>query len=312
MSDYETAQRRRNIIVGIFVLIGIGAFVWLIFKFGDLPTKVAEWRSFKVIVQLSAGQVGKSAPVRFCGYPIGKVTDVKRPKVLKDLKTGRFYHQTVVILSIDRKYDDIPYNSEVRLMTRGLGSSYIDITAPLPDPNRPVTKFLEHGSLVQGSTGATSELFPAETQKKLEKLVDGLTTLVSSANNILGDKTTQEKFKSGLVGLSEVAQQAAQTIKEFQELSAAGTTVLKNVDTRMEKVVTAIVGASEELSKTVAQTRVILEKINSGQGTAGKLINDGRLYESLLENSQQMEVLLQELRSFIAELPDKGIPIKLK
>ena len=37
MSDYETIQRKRNMVVGIFVVIGICAFAWLIYKFGDLP-----------------------------------------------------------------------------------------------------------------------------------------------------------------------------------------------------------------------------------------------------------------------------------
>jgi phospholipid/cholesterol/gamma-HCH transport system substrate-binding protein len=80
----------------------------------------------------------------------------------------------------------------------------------------------------------------------------------------------------------------------------------------MRKISSAMVGVGDELSKTSAELRAILEKINKGQGTAGKLINDGRLYESLLENSQQFDVLLEELKEFMAQLPEKGVPIKLK
>lgn len=65
-------------------------------------------------------------------------------------------------------------------------------------------------------------------------------------------------------------------------------------------------------SKAVVQLRMILEKIDNGQGTAAKLINDGRLYENLLENTQQIQVLLQEMKSFIADSRDEGVPIKLK
>lgn len=32
MSDYETVQRRRNIVVGIFVIVAVAALVWLIFS----------------------------------------------------------------------------------------------------------------------------------------------------------------------------------------------------------------------------------------------------------------------------------------
>ncbi len=51
MSDYETIQRRRNIIVGIFVIVAVCVLVWLIFKFGDLPTTVSKISSFDVLVQ---------------------------------------------------------------------------------------------------------------------------------------------------------------------------------------------------------------------------------------------------------------------
>jgi len=319
VSDYETTQRRRNIVVGVFVLTSMCALVWLIYQFGDLPIRVSEFSSFEVFVLFPTAQgVQKNTPVRFCGYQIGRVTGVEPPKVMKDLNTGQFYHQTMVVLSINRKYDNIPADVEVKLMTRGLGSSYIELIVdptksekPL-EPNRPETKFLVGEMSLQGSTGMTSEFFPAESQKKLDELVDGLSTLIDNANDIFGDQANKENLKTTLANLSEASKQATQTLKEFQEFSAAGTVTLKNADARMEGVVTAVIGTSEELSKALVELRLILEKINSGQGTAAKLVSDGRLYENLLENSQQLQVLLQEFKSFMTKSGDKGLPIKLK
>jgi len=296
VSDYETTQRTRNIIVGIFVVVAMFAFVGLIYKFGDLPTVVGKFRSFQVFVQFpTAPDVWKNTEVRFCGYEIGSVTEVMAPQVRTDLDTGLEYHQTVVILSINKKYVNIPSNVEVKLMTRGLGSSYIEIKAPRPDPNRPVTEFLAEGSLLQGSTGMTSEFFPEESQEKLDKLADDLGTLVNSADSILGDEKNRENIKTTLANLSDASKQATQTLKELQEFFTAGT------------------DASAELSKALAELRLILEKVNSGQGTAAKLINDGRLYENLLENTQQMQVLLEELKAFSKKVNEKGfLPIKVK
>ncbi len=319
MADYETIQRRHNVAVGIFVVGALFAIVWLIFKFGDLPIKVSEFKSFKVHAQFPIAQgVQRNTPVRFCGYQIGRVTNVQPPKILKDRKTGQFYHQAIVVLSIDRKYDNIPSNADVKLMTRGLGSSYIELVVdpekpkvPL-DPNRPETSFLLNGMWLQGSTGMTSEFFPAESQKKLEEMVDGLSALINNANDILGDPNNKENLRITLANMSEATKQATQALKEFQKFSAAGTETLKNTDAKIEKAVVAMVGTSEELGKTTAQLRVILEKINTGQGTAAKLINDGRFYENLLDNTQEMQMLLEELRLFVAESRDKGLPIKLK
>ncbi|MBA7649002.1 hypothetical protein ES703_56794 [subsurface metagenome] len=157
-----------------------------------------------------------------------------------------------------------------------------------------MTEFLAEGSLLQGSTGTTSEFFPEESREKLDKLADDLGTLVNSANSILGDEKNRENIKTALANLSDASKQATQTLKELQEFFTAGT------------------DASAELSKALAELRLILEKVNSGQGTAAKLINDGRLYENLLENTQQMQVLLEELRAFMAKSRDKGLPIKVK
>jgi ABC-type transporter Mla subunit MlaD len=188
VSDYETIQKRRNIIVGIFVIVAFCALVWLISKFGDLPMTISKINSFDVRVQFpTAPGVQKDTPVRFCGYQIGRVTKVVPPEVMKDLKTGQFYHQTRVVLTIDRKYSDIPAGVEAKLMTRGLGSSYIELKLKHFDVNEPTGPVLAEGSLLQGSTGMTSEFFPEESQKKLDDLITGLNAFMSNANKILGD-----------------------------------------------------------------------------------------------------------------------------
>jgi hypothetical protein len=46
--------------------------------------------------------------------------------------------------------------------------------------------------------------------------------------------------------------------------------------------------------------------------SAGKIINDASLYEGLPENTQEMEVLLKELKEMAAEYRKKGIKVKLK
>ena len=317
MSDYETIQRRRNIIVGIFVIAAISALVFLIFMFGDLPGFVSEVRSFQVFVQFpTAPGVQRDTSVRFCGYQIGRVTKVMAPQIRPEIrngqKTGLEYYQTLVILSINKKYVNIPCNSEVKLMTRGLGSSYIEIKAPLPEPNKPVTKFLENDSLLQGSTGMTSEFFPEESQKKLDELITGLNSLIGNANDIIGNEANKENIRLTLANLSKATEQATETLKKLEEFSSAGATTFKNTDERMKKFVAAIVCTAEELGKSAAELRLILEKVNNGEGTAARFLNDGRFYENLLESTQQMQYLLVELKSFIAESRDKGVPIKLK
>lgn len=321
MSDYETAERKRNIIVGIFVVGSLGALLWLIFQFRDLPGVWTKFNSFQVFVRFpTAPGVQKDTPVQFCGYQIGRVTNVMYPEPREDLNTHLTYHQTLVVLSIDKKHGNIPSNVKVKLMTRGLGSSYIDLKvdpiglpAPPRDPNRPETQFLVDEMHLQGSTGITSEFFPEESQKKLELLVDKLSTLSQNLNEVVGDPNSKHNFKSILSNLSVASRKASNMFEEFQTFSVTGTKILKSFEKNADKFVTSIVATSGELGKTLAEMRVTLEKVNSGQGSVGKFVNDAQLYESLVETSEEMRKMLEELRTFMAKANEKGsVPIKLK
>ena len=324
MTDYETIQKRRNIIVGIFMVAAVCALVWLISKFNDLPTTFSKISSFNVRVQFpTAPGVSKDTPVRFCGFQVGRVTDVRPPKVMKDLKTSKFYHQTLVVLSIDRDYNDVPADVNATLMTRGLGSSYIELKLGHFDVNEPTGPFLSDESLLQGSTGMTSEFFPEESQKKLDELITNLVAFMKNANEILGDPNNKENLKESLAHLSDASGHATQTLQDvnetmqklrdtmekFGKLADAGTSTLKNADANL---VTALANLTEELTKGASQVRLILEKVNSGQGSTGRLLNDGQFYENLLENTEQLQALLQELKLFIAEAREKGVPLNLK
>lgn len=329
MSDYEATQRRRDVIVGLFVIVGLAAFGWMIFKFGDLPTAVTRMRSFQVYVQFpSAPGVQKDTPVRFAGYQIGRVTDVAPPAVRKDRNTGQAYHQSLVTVSINKMYTDIPCNVEVRLMTRGLGSSYIELKvdpdklpAPLMDPNDPNSCYLSQGMLVQGSTGMTSEFFPEESQEKLNKLVEDIGTFIASANDIIGDPNNQENLRTMMANLTatsgeipEAIAQAAEmmtalqrTLEEFRVLATTGTGAIQSIDAKAERLVVSLVDTSNELGKAASRLRLAMEKVNSGDGTAGRLINDGRLYENLLETSTQLNVLLKDVSDLLDKINENGL-----
>lgn len=311
MSDYETMQKRRSFVVGIFVIIAVFAFFWLIFKFGDLPIIVSEIKSYEIRIQFpSAPGVQKDTPVRFCGYQIGRVTEVNPPTIMRDKNTNEWYYQTLVIASIDNRFKNIPERVEAKLMTRGLGSSYIELIAPPEDLRK--ESVLVEGSLLQGSTGVSSEFFPEQTQRNLDELITKISAFVDNTNDIVGDANNKANFKAMLENLAKASQEANDLVSGLNEAVEAGKTTLQNADARMERLTQSLVDTSDKLGKVMLNLEVVVDKINNGQGTAGKFINDGRLYEQLLEDSQQLELVLKDLRSFVVESKEKGLPLKLK
>jgi phospholipid/cholesterol/gamma-HCH transport system substrate-binding protein len=319
VSDYDAIQKKRNIIVGVFVVIAMIALVWLIFIFGDLPTAATEWRSFYVYVQFSqAPGIERNTPVRFAGYQIGRVVAVKPPEPMRDLVTGLKYHQTLVVMAVDKQFINIPSNVRVKLMKRGLGSSYIELEvdpkkAMVPlDPNKPGSEYLYPNVRLQGSTGATSEFFPEESQKKLDQIATALKTLIDNANIILGDPNNQNNLRAGLANLSDATKQATATLKSLEKFSEAGTVAVASASTDIKNVSNSLVETSLELNKTVVEVRALVQKINSGQGSAGRFVNDASLYENLLDSSLELQQAMEELKLLLAQSREKGIPLKLK
>jgi len=299
-------------IVGVFVIIAVIAFFWLVFKFGDLPTLVSEVRSYEIKIQFpTAPGVQKDTPVRFCGYQIGTVTDVKPPTVLQDKNTKQWYFQTLVIVGIENQFKNIPDTVEARLMTRGLGSSYIDLSVP-SESVREGQKVLVEGSLLQGTTGVSSEFFPEATEKKLEQLITGITEFVKNSNDIVGDVNNKANLRLALANLAEATKTANDTIKEIQKTAEAGRLTIQNVDERTAELTKSLVATSDKLAEAMNNLNNVLDKINQGQGTAGRFVNDGRLYEQLLEDSKQFHLVLQDMKTFVTESTEKGLSIKLK
>lgn len=303
MTDYNILQKRRNYIVGAFVMIAFLAFIWMLLRFRDLPLFVSKANSFLVKVKFTdAPGVQKETPVQFCGYQIGRVILVSPPTFTQDLQTGKSWHEVLVTMAIDEDYKNIPSNVKIVLMKRGLGSSYIELQANPDVPaeplvsGRPETVYLYNGAEMRGSMGMSSEFFPPEIQRKLEHLVDSISTLSHNINQIVGDKENQDNIKKTLDHIAAASQQAQQTLASIQQFSNTGN----------EK----IAQLTEDLDISVKEFNQILIKVNSGEGSAGKLLNDGRLYENLLESSAELEMALEQIKYWAADAREKGIRIK--
>lgn len=320
MSDYYSQQRKRNIIVGTFVIVGLCALFWLIMIFQELPVFVSKVSSFRVYVQFpEAPGVSSSTPVKYCGYQIGRVIEVMPPALRADINTGRVYNQTLVILAIEKDYKNIPSNVDIAVIKRGLGSSYIEIKdrfglepAPL-DPNNPDTMFLcANLPVLQGRSTTASEFIPDDMKTKVEDALDSFNLLLANANKVIGDTENQEKFKKLLTNTDKAAQEAVEVMNEVRELAKAGRTAIKNTEQQMSHLADSIINSSDELAYTLSQVQISLDKINKGDGTMGKLINDGELYENMLDSTEELKLAISQLRLLITESRHNGLPIKLK
>lgn len=306
MADYNEQQKKRNIVVGAFVMFGFIAFLWMIYIFGELPIAMARLGSFQVIAKFpSAPGIQANTPVMFLGYQVGRVLAVSAPqKKSKVDGVDDPHHEISVTMLIESQFSTIPSNVDVMVMKRSMGSSYIDLQydpeRPLTpqDPSNPKTAYLckELKKPLTGGTGFNNEFFPKEVQQKLEKLIETMISLTSNADEIIGDEANKTNVKKTLANITDATAQAKTTLASIEKFSDRGSQQVEEV--------------SEQLSTSLKDLRNILAKINESDSTASKLLNDGRLYENLLDSSQELQMALEQLKILAAEARENGIKLK--
>ncbi|PHX92831.1 MAG: hypothetical protein CK532_01910 [Flavobacteriales bacterium] len=89
-----------------------------------------------------------------------------------------------------------------------------------------------------------------------------------------------------------------QKIREgFHHINALGT----QIDTmQVDKLVV-------NLSKSLSQITVILDNLGEGKGSLGKLLNDDKLYNTLIKSNEEVQNIILDLKRY----PEKYIPVPL-
>ncbi len=96
----------------------------------------------------------------------------------------------------------------------------------------------------------------------------------------------------------------------FIEMSEQATVTLKSVEKFSAQSNESLHETAEALGAAVNEFERILAKINDGEGTLGRLVNDGLLYENLVESSEELRMALEQLKILAAQAREKGIKIK--
>jgi ABC-type transporter Mla subunit MlaD len=177
-------------------------------------------------------------------------------------------------------------------------------------------ELVEYGDTIEGNyVDSVMEVFSS----KGEELGDDLSNSVSELNTFLRqlnqtlDDETRETLNQTLADASKATNRIATTLEgkqaEIDRAIDAGSSMLSQLDTlardnrpKVDSLMTALEYNVTELSKVrVEMERAgetlneILDKINRGDGTIGKLVNDPSMYENLDSLTIEMNRLLKGL-----------------
>jgi phospholipid/cholesterol/gamma-HCH transport system substrate-binding protein len=65
------------------------------------------------------------------------------------------------------------------------------------------------------------------------------------------------------------------------------------------------------VSELLQQFQQIAQKINAGQGTAGQLVNDPQLYQSLVATTQELNATIADLKRLVEQWEQEGVSLKV-
>lgn len=243
------------------------------------------------------GGLQTGTQVSINGYTVGKVNDIR----FKD-RSGKL----VVTFTVDKSFD-FSENSIAELYDTGIiGGKGVQII--------PV---FDGATLARSGDTLTARIRPGITelvQQKLSPLQIKVEDAVSNADSLLvnfnevldaGTKKNLQESVAGLNQLIKSLQGTSNTLNEFLDSnqsqldSAVGN--IATMTANFSKISDSLsqAGLSQtvrNLESTLASLDTVLKRIEHGEGTLGKLMEDDALYDNLASASQELDLLLQDLR----------------
>jgi phospholipid/cholesterol/gamma-HCH transport system substrate-binding protein len=243
--------------------------------------------------------LAKSAPVTLNGLAIGKVNAISI-----NPKNGKLE----VELQITTDFP-ISATSKAVLYEPGLiGGKQILIEPDFTNPTLAKNGQILVSDVKLSLTASIQEkLVPL--QEKFEKVIVEVDHLLSGVNNVL-DETTQKELKITLSELSKTMKQVNAATSTASSMLNENKSDLRTVVANFKKVSSDFTKISDSLNKadlgktvtrfnsTLTKVDAILADLQSGKGSAGKLLKDDNLYNNLKATTKEMELLLQDVRLY--------------
>ncbi|WP_290963756.1 MlaD family protein [Gracilimonas sp.] len=284
--------------IGITVVVAIiVAFIgYRVMK--DIPlfrTSTTIYTKFDQVYGLIPGNV-----VNVKGFKIGSVKQMEL--LISD--------STLVTMNIEEGYQ-IPKGSIAVLKSSGvLGGKFIEIKKSDSTEMVPHQGSIE-GVFEQGMMDTFAEE-GAKLSNDISASIRGVEKLVTSLNETLDDENKENitgiirNLQSSTGSLNQLIQSkqsdldamitsAKQTMQNMDDLSSENKDKLNSLITNLEATSVELETLSSGLNETNLTLNEVLTKINNGEGTLGKMVNDPSLYNNVDSLSFNLNRLIKNM-----------------
>jgi len=288
--------------VGIAAILTILAFIYLYnyLKGKDLFSTMARY----YVIYNDISGLTDSNPVEINGFKAGVVQSIN---LLND-NSGRL----LVELSIKKGYN-IPVGSVAEITSASLiaGMKIRILFGPGPGVYR-------NGDTIPGKLSEPIlSIFEKEfipVKNKINNLIDVLDSAISGINKIvtaeLADdlRGTVSNLNSTTSNVNEIIGSRKKELKAVIDDLSVFSSTLSASSSKIDKTISNLQSITDSISAagiyrtfsglrtTLEETKVLLEGINRGKGTAGQLITNDSLYRNLTASLASLDILLKDLK----------------
>ena len=287
----------------IFVLSGV-AFVAGLLYIQDISINKSKYTFTVMFENVQGLHVGDQ--VDMLGKKIGKVT-----------KTRFMAQKIAVELAIDNSFSfSIPIDSKIEVKSEGIiGSKFISIT---PGYNR--KDYILPGTIVEGLrefdlTEITPDIVPMTqdlsafarqlkavlgkeegdkirlTIKNIESFTAQLDSLISAKdrNNFQATMKNMRDFTAELKeGINKEIDKLDQMLNSFKAVT--------DKSDELSTTISELRKSSESFSSATQKLDMLLTKMENGEGTLGKLVNNDTLHENMNSLVNEVKILVQDFK----------------
>lgn len=272
----------------------------LLFIFGYSFLKGKNWfdssRTFYAVYNDVEG-LTPSSPVTINGLKVGSVSKIG---FLND--TGKL----VVSFTVDT---DLPFsaNSTAQIYGGGLiGGKSVAIIPKYERDNLAKEGDTLHSEIEEGLLELVNERL-TPLQEKVEKAIVSTDSLINSFNEVMNPQT-RANLKQSIEDLSL-------TVAALKSTARTADNILTSNSSRIDTAMTNFAGVSQDLKQfsgkvneidlqkmsgdleaTIASLQAVSDKLNNGEGTAARLINDPSVYNNLERATNQLDELIQDVK----------------
>ena len=285
----------REIKTALLVIGGISLFVYG-FSFLKGNSLFKNSKTIYAVYQEIEGLI-PGAKVSINGLSVGKISKID------------FLPNTTKILVTMNIREELDFSNESSAMlyeTGLIGGKAIALIPIFDSKNRVKDGDTLTASVKPGLTELINRQIEP-LQLKIESMLTSADSLFAGVSNVL-DNNTQTNLKNTLENLSittnnlnKASLAALEILDQNQEQLNATFSNISDTSKNLKSITDSISNGQisysiKKFNESVEGLNRIVSSIESGQGTAGKLIYDEALYQNLTEASQELESLLGDLK----------------